>query len=434
MIFRLLLCIATATLAAATPAAAQTLRVHGSNTIGARLAPSLAEAWLRARGFERIERESVAAEELTLRATRGDERVVVELRAHGTSTGFADLASGAADIAMASRPANEADVARAAASGRLDTPAQEAVIALDGIAVIVHPSNPLRTASLAQVRAIFSGGLRDWSQLGGAAGPIALHARDENSGTWETFRTLVLGDAVLHPKARRYESTQALAGAVAKDPRAIGFVGVSGIGAARALAIEEAGHALEPAAFTVAVEDYALSRRLFFYLPADASALARDFVEFTLSPEGQHVVETTGFVAQRIQPYRVEARSDAPDEYLALVHGARRLSVNFRFGAGSRLLDGKVMRDVDRLADFMRQPENRDVPLMLLGFVDESEASPYLATTLSNDRVDLVARLLQERGVGARRSRGMGGAAPVADNGTPQGRQRNRRVEVWIGG
>ena len=428
---RTLLC-----LAVLLPAAlgAQTLRIHGSNTIGARLAPELAEAWLRARGWERIERVEPAANELTLYAERGKERLVVELRAHGTSTGFAGLVAGAADIAMASRPASASDVAQAAALGRLDTPAQEAVIALDGVAVIVHPSNPLRSLTLAQVRDVFAGRMSDWSALGARGGRIALHARNEQSGTWETFRTLVLGEQPLRTDAARYESTQALAAAVANDPTAIGFVGVSGIGGARALAIADAAHALPPEPFTVAVEDYPLSRRLFFYTPQKATPEARDFVDFTLAAEGQRVVQATGFVAQDVRAYRVVARNDAPPEYRELVRGARRLSVNFRFGAGSRLLDGKVMRDVDRLAAFMREPEHRDLPLLLLGFADESETSPYLAVSLSNDRVDLVARLLEDRGVPAHRSRGMGGAAPVANNETPQGRQRNRRVEVWVGG
>jgi phosphate transport system substrate-binding protein len=414
------------------PAAATVLRIHGSNTIGERLAPELVTAWMRARGAQRIEREPLAPEESVLRGTIAGERIAVHLAAHGTSTGFADLARGAADVAMASRPAGAADIARAAARGRLDSPAQEIVVALDGIAVIVHPSNPLRAARLSQVRAVFSGQVRDWAALGGEPGRIALHARDEKSGTWDTFRSLVLGEAALADGARRYESTQALAAAVAADPRAIGFVGVSGVGSARALAIEDAGHALAPAPFSVAVEDYALARRLYFYAPADPPALARDFVEFSLSPTGQHVVEAAGFVAQRIQPFEVVVRDDAPTEYLALVSGARRLSVNFRFGAGSRFLDGKVMRDVDRLAQFMREPANRGARLMLVGFADASEASPYLATTLSNDRVDLVARLLEERGVGTHRARGMGGAAPIADNTTAQGRQRNRRVEAWL--
>jgi len=427
---RWLACLALSLLPALAPA--QTLRLHGSNTIGERLAPALAEAWLRERGYARIERVTLAPNEVELRASGDAGTYTVELRAHGTSTGFADLTAGTADIAMASRPASAADVAAGAALGRLDAAAQEAVIALDGVAVIVHPGNALRQLSLAQVRAVFAGEVRDWSQLGAGRGAIAVHARDERSGTWETFRTLVLGERALRADAARYESTHALAEAVSQDPDAIGFVGVSGVGAARALAIAEAAHALAPETFSVAVEDYPLSRRLFLYTPAAAPAPVRDFVEFALSPAGQRVVEDNGFVAQDVRPYRIAPREDAPAEYRTLVEGAQRLSVNFRFGAGSRLLDGKMLRDVDRLAAFMSEPANRGRDLMLLGFADASETSPYLSVSLSNDRVDLVAGLLEDRGIGTARSRGMGGAAPVAGNDTAPGRQRNRRVEAWV--
>ena len=413
-------------------ALADVVRIHGSNTIGEELAPALGEAWLEAEGFELEERATPAPNELTLRARRGAERRTLEIRAHGTSTGFAGLISRDADIAMASRPANALEVARAAPIGRLDSPAQEAVIALDGVAVIVHPSNPLRQMSLAQIRAIFSGQLRDWSALGHAGGRIALHARDERSGTWETFRALVLSETALAASAQRYESTHELADAVASDPGAIGFVGLNGVGNARALAIADAPQAVAPEAFSVAVEDYALSRRLFLYTPAPAARPARDFVEFALSPAGQRVVEQSGFVAQEVRSYPAEVRGDTPPDYQQLVRGAQRLSVNFRFGVGSRLLDGKILRDVERLAAFMQRPTNRERELLLLGFADASEATPYLAMALSTDRVDLVAGLLQDRGVAATRSRGMGGSAPVASNETLQGRMRNRRVEVWV--
>jgi phosphate transport system substrate-binding protein len=413
-------------------AAAQVVRIHGSNTIGERLAPALAEAWLRAEGFETIERSVPATNEVTLRGVQGAQTLTIEIRAHGTSTGFASLRAGTADIAMASRQVSADEVTQAAALGRLDSPEQEAVIALDGVAAIVHPDNPLRQLRIDQLRAVFSGAVRDWSAVGGRVAPIALHARDERSGTWETFRTLVLADAALAASARRYESTQALAAAVAADPQAIGFVSLTGVGDARALAIADAPRAVPPEGFTVAVEDYPLSRRLFLYAPADAKPESAALVEFALSAEGQRVVEHAGFVAQDVRPYRVEVHRDAPHEYLALVRDAQRLSVNFRFGAGSRLLDGKMLRDVERLAAYMRDPANRRRDLMLLGFADASEASPYLAVTLSNDRVDLVAGLLEDRGVAASRSRGMGGAAPIASNDTSQGRMRNRRVEVWV--
>jgi phosphate transport system substrate-binding protein len=427
------LCLLAASLFAPTVAAVETLRVHGSNTIGATLAPALAEAWLQARGYERIERVDTATNEIVLHARGSDAPLDIELRAHGSSTGFDDLIAGRADVAMASRPVSADELARSTALGALDTPQQEAVIALDGIALIVHPSNPVRELDLGQLRAVFTGRVRDWSALGAGRGPIVLHARDDKSGTWDTFRSLVLGDTALHPGAMRHESTRELVAAVMAEPRAIGFAGLGAIDGARPLAISDGGHALAPAASAVAVEDYALSRRLFLYCSASAAPRVRDFIEFVQSPAGQRVVEAEGFIAQQIRPYVGATRQDTPREYRELVRDAERLSLNFRFGSGSRMLDGKMLRDATRLAAFMREPQNRGRPLLLMGFADAGEASPYMALTLSNDRVDLVSRLLQERGLDTARARGMGGAAPVASNDSLSGRLRNRRVEVWLG-
>jgi phosphate transport system substrate-binding protein len=260
-----------------------------------------------------------------------------------------------------------------------------------------------------------------------------LHARDANSGTWETFRTLVLGSAELRSGARRHESTAELAQAVASDRGAIGFVGLAGIGETRALAISDGGAAMPPTRLGVAVEDYPLARRLYLYRPEPASALAQDFLDFALSPAGQVVVERSGFVPQQVRGYNAPPRQDVGDEYRALVDGADRLSLNFRFDTGSSLLDSKALRDLDRLGAFMRQPDHRGRSLILLGFADANEISPYQALALSNDRADFIASCLEERGIAVRRVRGLGGSAPVASNDSHAGRHRNRRVEVWLG-
>lgn len=413
-------------------AADEVLRVHGSNTIGETLAPALAEAWLIQRGYSRIERFAPAHDELIVRGKGEAGRIDVEIRAHGSSTGMADLLAGKTDLAMSSRPASAPEVERGAVLGALDSPEQEAVLALDGVAIIVHPDNPLRELRLGQVRAVFGGALRDWSELGRRAGPIRVHARDANSGTFETFRTLVLGESALRADAKRYESTQELAQAVRVDPDAIGFVGLAGVGETRALAVADAGEALTPSQFSVAVEDYPLSRRLYLYRAQSAPPLAKEFIGFALSPAGQRVVDNAGFIAQQVRAWRATVRNDAPDEYRRLVLGAERLSLNFRFGTGSSLLDSKAQVDLDRLTHFMQEPQHRARPLMLLGFADASEAVPYLALTLSNDRVDFIAEQLESRGIAVRRVRGMGGSAPVASNDTAAGRHRNRRVEVWL--
>lgn len=407
------------------------LRIHGSNTIGERLAPELVAAWLQAEGFGELRRVAMAFEELELHARRGESTRVVEIHSHGSGTGFKDLAAGLADIAMSSRPATPGDAAPGL--GRLESLDQETVLALDGLAVIVHRDNPLRELSKTQVQAVFSGRIGDWSALGGRSGRIALHARDDRSGTWESFRTLVLGTEGLSATALRYESTAQLAAAVAADPAAIGFVGLVGVQDVRALAISDGGAAVLPSTEEVAVEDYPLSRRLFLYTAPNPGPLARSFLAFALEREGQAQVEHVGFVSQNIRAYAGTPRTDAPAEYQQLVRGARRLSLNFRFGSGSAFLDSKAQRDLDRLVAFMQQPELRGQPLFLLGFSDAGETLPYLATSLSNERVDYIANRLTERGIDPARSRGMGGTAPVAANDSVLGRQRNRRVEVWIG-
>ena len=431
MLRRIALCLL---LVLALPVAARDadLRIEGSNTLGERLVPALVEAWLAERGSAAIERRTLAFEEIELVAPGAAGPFVVRVNAHGSGTAVPALRAGTADLGMLSRPVSADEVASAQALGALDAHAQSLVVALDGLAVVVHPDSALRALSVAQVRAIFSGAIRDWSGVGRRAGPIRLHARDARSGTWDTFRSVVLQDASLHPSAQRYESTDALAAAVAQDPDAIGFVGLAGVGDARALAISDGGVAIAPERFQVAVEDYPLSRRLFLVRPDQASSATDAFVQFALSDAGQAVVERLGFVSQRLEAFAAPPRPDSPPAYAELVAGARRVSLNFRFGSGQGFLDTKGARDVSRLAAFLKQPAQQGQALMLLGFSDASEVAPIIAIGLSNDRVDGVARQLIAAGITPARVRGFGGAAPVSDNASAAGRARNRRVEVWL--
>lgn len=415
-------------------AAAERLRLHGSNTIGETLAPALVQRWLVAEGFRGVQRRQLAFEEVEVRGERDGVERVVEIHAHGSSTAFTGLARGEADLGMSSRPVKESDRRLHARLADLDRPEREIVLALDGLAIIVHPGNPLSALSKDQVRRVFTGALRDWSQLAPELrGPIRLHARDDRSGTFDSFSALVLAGTPLSAEARRYESTEQLAAEVAKDPQAIGFVGLVGVRGVKALAISDGGSALPPAVEDVAVEDYPLSRRLYLYLPEDASPLARAFAEFAVSADGQLEVQGAGFVAQHVRAYAAQPRQDVPAAYRELVSGAERLSLNFRFGAGSALLDSKTLRDLDRLAGFMRMPENAGRPLILLGFSDAVEALPAMAVFISTDRADYIAQLLIQRGIDPSRVRGLGGAGQVASNDSEIGRQRNRRVEVWLG-
>jgi phosphate transport system substrate-binding protein len=300
--------------------------------------------------------------------------------------------------------------------------------------VIVHPGNPLAEIGKEQLMRIFSGEIRNWRVLGGPAAPIHVYARDNKSGTYDTFKHLILNKQ--HPligTAQRFESNANLSDAVAKDPNGIGFVGLPYIRHSRALAVSDGGTAIKPDAFTVATEDYALARRLFLYLPErPLNTVAQEFIRYALSLSGQQVVAETGFVSQEIVKGTALAADRSLPDYHSLIEGAERLSLNFRFHQGSAHLDNKARQDIQRLVAYLSRQENRSKELILVGFADKNEVIPMYSLGLSVARADGVADVLINNGVAPKKVRGLGAEANVASNDTEQGRYKNRRVEVWI--
>lgn len=411
-------------------------RMHGSNTIGAELGPELVRTWLQHKGYSNVRYESSATEEGYVRA-RGPEGedVRVEIRAHGSSTGFRALDTGRADIGMASRPIKPAEIKKLARLGAMHSHRSEFVLGLDGIAVVVHRNNSVRRLTKEQLHRLFAGQITDWGEVGGHPGPVRVYARDDNSGTYDTFKHLVLGKKTpLVDGAWRFESNANLSDAVAEDPSGIGFVGLPYVRKAKAVAVSDGqSGAIVPESFSVATEDYALTRRLFLYVPErNDNPLAREFAEFAASAAGQTVVGKVGFVSQEIVAGKVRLPDDAPAEYRKLTRGAQRLSLNFRFRAGSIELDNKALRDVKRLVAYMKKEENGDRGVMLFGFADRHEQLPIHSIELSIHRADQVADLLVSRGLSPVTVRGYGSAVPVASNENPAGRFKNRRVEVWV--
>src|SRR5271155_1593777 len=206
------------------------LRLSGSNTIGESLAPALAEEFLKQQG---------ATEVKTLPGDRDDEVFVrgilpgdrgpkaIEIHAHGSTLAFEDLANGHTDIGMSSRKIKPEEVAQLASLGDMASPACEHILGMDGIAVVVSRRNPVRTLAKDQIAQIFEGVIGNWLQVGGSDGIIHLYARDDKSGTYDTFRTLVLGNAPLAASAKRVEDSRKLSDAVAQDPNGIGFIGLT---------------------------------------------------------------------------------------------------------------------------------------------------------------------------------------------------------------
>jgi phosphate transport system substrate-binding protein len=183
---------------------------------------------------------------------------------------------------------------------------------------------------------------------------------------------------------------------------------------------------------TVSTEDYALSRRLYLYTPANPSnQLTVGFVSFALSKSGQDSVAENGFVAQNVTAESIATASDAPSEYKRITRGADRLSLDFRFRTGSAGLDNKALADLDRVVTFLTDLQYPGRNVMLIGFAD-STGTNAINVALSKSRAKAVADQFAPRGLDVGLSTGFGSALPVASNVTEDGRQKNRRVEIWL--
>lgn len=413
------------------------LRIHGSNTIDAQLGPALVEGLLRQEGLANVHTEvGPVANELRVTASTADgKQLRVEIAAHGSGTGFSALKAGKADIAASSRPIKDKEAQDLAELGNMKSAGAEQVIAIDGVAVILHPGNPLRQLTTEQLARVFAGEVHNWQELGGNYGDIRLYARDEQSGTFETFKELVLLKyrKTLSAGAKRFESSEQLSDEVSRDRNGIGFIGLPYVRHAKAVAVADGeSRPMLPAINLIATEDYPLSRRLYLYLPVDArQPWAAALVNFAQSPAGQVIVAQNGFVAQTVQAIKVQATAQMPGEYQALTRESERLSVNFRFARGSATLDNKALVDIQRVADYLKEHGKLDQRVTLVGFGD-AKTDPQRAQLLSRLRAMAVRRELLKSNVTLREVVGFGDEMPVAANDLDDGRIKNRRVEVWV--
>ncbi len=216
--------------------------------------------------------------------------VNISVRGGGSGVGIAALIDGTCDIAMASRPMKTKELKSARGKGinPLAT-----VIAKDGIAIIVHPSNPLSEITLAQLKDIYTGKISNWKDVGGKPGKIVVISRDVASGTFEVFKKIVLKGAKTRADALMLASNKAVATTVEKTPGAIGYVGLGYISSkVKALAVD----GVEPTKETVVSGKYKLARPLHLYTDGKPTGLAKEFIDFVLSPEGQEIVDKIGFV------------------------------------------------------------------------------------------------------------------------------------------
>ena len=213
----------------------------------------------------------------------------------GSGVGIAALIDGQVDIADASREMNDNETQNAKQNGINPV---KTTIAYDGITVVVNPSNPVSNLTFTQLRGIYSGSISNWKEVGGTTdAPIAVISRDSSSGTYKDFQELAMNKDNYRPDALTQSATGGIVSEVSQNPNAIGYIGFAYLdNSTKALSLDKGNGSVAPTPESILDGSYPLSRSLYMYTNGEPSGLAKEFINFILSDQGQKVVSTVGYI------------------------------------------------------------------------------------------------------------------------------------------
>ncbi|HSW45933.1 MAG TPA: phosphate ABC transporter substrate-binding protein [Phycisphaerae bacterium] len=226
-------------------------------------------------------------------------KVQIAVTGGGSGTGIAAIINGTTDICTASRKIEEEELKQAAEN---QVQPKEFVAALDGIAVVVNPANPVNELTMEQLRKIYIGVYTNWNEVGGSDERIVLLSRETSSGTYVFFQEHVLQKNDYAQTARLMPATSAIVQEVSSSKGAIGYVGLGYAAEAgdkiKAMKIkaQDDRPAVEPLVETVVSGEYPISRPLNLYTRGEPTGEVKAFIDFCLSADGRKIVTETGFV------------------------------------------------------------------------------------------------------------------------------------------
>lgn len=264
-----LTCLLSLLLAVASPVIGQDkIVIKGSDTLGAKMVPQLSEVYKEA-----------------------GNNVSFEIAAEGSSAAFSNLLAGTADIGMSSRNIKDSEKEDFAAKG---LEIQEWVGGFDMIAVIVNEKNGVEELTTEQIEGIFTGDIKDWSELGGDAGPISVYTRNTSSGTYKSFQEMAMSNRDYGADTQKMAGNEQIAEEVAKNPNGIGYVGLAYTEKDGIKAVAVNGVEMKPENKA----EYPISRTLFYYtVKSKTSEAAAKFLKWaTTDPKAIEVVHRVGFI------------------------------------------------------------------------------------------------------------------------------------------
>ncbi|RPI14559.1 MAG: phosphate ABC transporter substrate-binding protein [Ignavibacteriae bacterium] len=221
----------------------------------------------------------------------------VSITGGGSGTGIAALLNGTTDICASSRDMQEKE--KKQAQEKNINPVEK-TIAYDGIAIVVHPENPVKEFTLEQIKKIYTGAYTNWKEVGGPDQPISILSRESNSGTYVFFQEHVLNKEDYAKSVRLMSASSAIIQTVTEDKWSIGYVGLGYTKDAKVKILPVKKDANSPAVSasheTVLNKTYSIARPLYLYFNGEPTGNSKIFLEFCESPEGQKIVEETGYI------------------------------------------------------------------------------------------------------------------------------------------
>ena len=214
----------------------------------------------------------------------------------GTGVGIAALMDNTTDIAMASRPIKFSEKMKAKA---VQTDIEETIVAYDALAVVVHPSNPVKQLTRQQLEDIFRGKITNWQQVGGENRKIIVYSRETSSGTYEFFKESVLKNKNYMSGSLSMPATGAVIQSVSQTKGAIGYVGLAYVSPrvkTLAVSYDNGLHYAHPSVENATNKTYPIVRPLYYYYNANNKEAVAPLIDFILSGEGQDIIKKSGYI------------------------------------------------------------------------------------------------------------------------------------------
>ncbi len=214
----------------------------------------------------------------------------------GSGVGISALIDNTTDIAMSSRKMKLSEKMKVNDGG---SSSMETIIAYDALAVVVHPSNKVSQLTREQLEGIYTGKIKNWSQVGGDNMPIVVYGRESSSGTYDFFKEHVLNNKNYASNIMSMPATGAIVQSVSQTKGAIGYVGLAYVEnnvKAINVSFDKGKSFVAPSIVTAKNKTYPIVRPLYFYYLASVAKTVKPFVDFILSSDGQAIVDKEGFV------------------------------------------------------------------------------------------------------------------------------------------